>query len=412
MKIPKGLQRIEWLIAIFLIALSTQVFAQDSIDWTEDALLHDGRVIKVELQATNTIDVSMPWPGYLSFKKSSLNTHRIEFKHPDTNERIVWKGVRHFYPMLLDIVDGTPYLVVFGRPTKDTTKIYGCPELPFIYLRYTAYKWTPVPVEQAPADLVNSNISTSRVWTGYRGRHFEVSDVAQVVREAEGESHQLQAKIPRTYEEWHTKYKNSARNERQFGDCRPPPRSLPDISLPKPTDAVLEVVESSDYALTTSDEYYKSHWAKKGPVNRSNCSMLFKIASRENVMLGELFVNDPTGMKRLPYTGPIPFPSGQMLEKRAERYCNDKFVWFVAEHEELGKTVISKYTDSGEFIYNVRIVNPKTADNNLSRLMVMDSITADNGYFYFFWDQSLPSVHGTPRQYWHRMTKFRFKEPT
>ena len=412
MKNPKGLQRIEWLIAVFFLALSTQVFAINSVDWTEDALLHDGRVIKVEFQATNTIDVSMPWPGYVNFQKSSFNKYQLEFKHPDTNKRIVWKGVRYFNPMLLDIVDGTPYLVVFGRPTKDTTEIYGCPELPYTYLRYTAYKWKPIPVEQAPASLVNSNLSTSGVWTGYEGRHFDVSDVARFVREAEGESRQMQGKIPKTYDEWHTAYKNSERNERKFGDCRPPSQPLPDISIPKPTDAVLEAVESSDYALTTSDEYYKSLWAKKGPVNRGNCSMLFKIADRENVMLGELFINDLTGMKRHPYTGPIPVPSGRILENRTERYCNDKFVWFVAEHEELGKTVITKYTSSGDFLYNVRIVNPKTADNNLSRSMVLDSITADNGYFHFFWDQSLPTVQGTPPQYWHRMTKFRFKEPT
>jgi hypothetical protein len=98
-----------------------------------------------------------------------------------------------------------------------------------------------------------------------------------------------------------------------------------------------------------------------------------------------------------------------MLENRAERYCDDKFVWFVAGHEERGKTIITKYAASGDFLYNIRIDDPKVTDNKLARSMVLDSITAENGYFYFYWVQSLPSP--TPMVYPNRMSKFRFREP-
>lgn len=106
-------------------------------------------------------------------------------------------------------------------------------------------------------------------------------------------------------------------------------------------------------------------------------------------MAGELFVNDQTGKKRLPYTGPIPFPTGRMLETRAERYCNDKFVWFVAELEEKGKTIFTKYTAAGDFMYSIRFVKPRTADNNFPGAMVVNSLAAEGGYVSFFWDQSL-----------------------
>jgi hypothetical protein len=365
----------------------------------------------VNRHASNSIEVRSLWPFTFYLQKSNFDQQRIEFRHPDTQEHIVWQGERYFLPVLIDIVERTPYVVVYGRPDKKTEEIYGCPELPYIYLQYTDNSWRPVPVERAPRELLNANLSVYDIRSN-DGRHLSREDVGRDVKFFERQSDgQVQTKIPRTYDEWHTKYKNSARNERRFGDCRLPPQPLPDIPLPKPTDADLEMVESYDYVVATSDEYYKSLSEKTGHITRDKCSMLFKAADRENVMLGELFVNDPTGLKKLPYTGPIPFPSGRMLEKRAERYCNDKFVWFVAEHEEVGKTVITKYNLSGDFLYNVRINNPNTADNNLARQMVLDSMTTNDGYVQFFWQQSLPTVQGPPTKYWHRMTKFRFKEP-
>ena len=100
-----------------------------------------------------------------------------------------------------------------------------------------------------------------------------------------------------------------------------------------------------------------------------------------------------------------------MLESRAERYCDDKFVWFVAGHEERGKTIITKYTASGDLLYNIRMDDPKVSDNKLARSMVLDSIMTENGYFYFYWVQSLPTLSNSTMAYPNRMTKFRFREP-
>ena len=128
-------------------------------------------------------------------------------------------------------------------------------------------------------------------------------------------------------------------------------------------------------------------------------------------MQGELFINDPTGNIRLPYSGPAPFPSGNPFGRRVERYCDDKFVWFIAGHEERGKTILTKYTASGKILYNIRMDDPKTADNNLARRLVLGSITAENGHVCFYWEQSLPLSTDSPQRYPIRMTKFRFLEP-
>jgi hypothetical protein len=376
-------------------------------------VLHDGRKIKLEREVDYTFQFISGDEASMHLFASWPDKFWLKFKHPDTQESIKWQGEQYFNPVLLDVVDGVPYLVVMGSPSKDNEKIYGCPELPYIYLKYEPGffgKWLPIPVEAAPRVLRNSNLSPE--YPDNRQKHLSVEDVQRLMYRYEGTStHNFQRAIPRTYEEWNYSYKNSRRNERRRGDCRPPLKPLPDVPLPKPVEIELETVESKDYIVKGADEYYKSLWEMKGSITRANCSMLFTPPNPENLMLGERFVNDSTGSKRLPYSGPTPYPSGRMLETRTERYCNDKFIWFVGGHEELGKTVITKYTISGDLAYNIRMDNPEIADNKLARNMVLDSISEEGGYFYFYWVQSLPKSNDPAMGYPNRMTKFRFREP-
>lgn len=221
----------------------------------------------------------------------------------------------------------------------------------------------------------------------------------------------MQAIIPRSYDEWHTSFKNSARNERFGDDCRPPPQPLPDIDIPEPTDIPLEEIETYYFDEPGSREHYQSIRRMPRAISRANCSSLFKLADKDNTMLGERFVKDPTGNKRLPYTGPIPVPTGQMLEQRTWRYCSEKFVWFVAEREEVGKTMITKYSVTGDVQYNVRITNPDTAGIKLISKMVLDSVSAEDGHLYFYWERVRSAGQAKTVKYRDSITRFRFKEP-
>ena len=364
---------------------------------TEDISLHDGRHIKVEriVQWTTEFKILDPFfgmPIMPRFEKSGPDTFSIKFKHPDTQETITWQGEQHYRPVLLDIVGGVPYLVVNGQISKKTESIYGCPELPYFYLKYESGffgKWVPVPVEKAPDVLRISNLPQgSRNDGGF-----------------------FQKKIPRTYEDWNYQYKNEHRNERKVWDCRPPLQPLPDVLLPKPLDVELETVESTVYIVKSSNEYYKYLLERKGTATRANCTTLFRPPQPENLMLGERFVKDSTGNKRLPYSGPSPLQL-RMLEARAERYCDDKFVWFVAGHEEVGKTIITKYSTSGDFLYNIRISNPSNADGGkFAGKMVLDSLTTENNFFNFYWNQDIKRPDDRSLEYPNRMLKFRFREP-
>ncbi|MBS0311858.1 MAG: hypothetical protein JSR88_11030 [Proteobacteria bacterium] len=387
--------RIASLLLLCTVCATAMDFTSRTEGEIKDVALHDGRHIAVDqtIQWKTEFRIFHPIIGIAPrFETTGPDTFHLKFKHPDTQETITWQGELYYTPVLLDIVDGIPYLVVLGRVNKETESIYGCPELPYSYLKYDPGffgKWVPVPVEKAPGVLRESNLSLpSRNDGGF-----------------------FQRTIPRTYEEWHYEFKNNYRNERKQGDCRPPLQPLPDVPLPKPVDIELETVESTIYILKSSDEYYKYLSERKGTITRANCFALFRPPKPENLMLGERFVKDPTGSKRLPYSGPSPLPLG-MLETRAERYCDDEFVWFVAGHEELGKTIITKYSITGDFIYNIRISNPKNTDGRrFAGKMVLDSLTTENNFFYFYWNQDIKRSDDQSLEYPNRMLKFRFREP-
>ena len=402
---------IAWLIKIVSLLASVNVFAT-TINWQEDAVLHDGRVIAVSLQVSDRIynaSISILAPFY--FKRTNLNIYRLEFRHPDTGQRIVWEGLPNFKPLLVDFVDSKPYLVVFGRPDKDTASIYGCPELPYIYLRYDGFDWKHVSVDQAPAELLNSNISTYLVWSGYEGRHLSAEEVAAGIENTERQSGgHVQGKIPRTYDEWRKENKDSDRNERLFGDCRPPPSGPQDVSIPIPLDVELQLVETIDIDDPTS--FATSLRLKPSAQSRKNCDSVFRVADPYNRMLGRRFTNDPSGAKVVPYAGPSPFKDFRLVDTRTFTYCDGDYIWFVASKEEPGKIHITKYTYTGDFIYNVRFTAPRTVENDLYREMVIDTVKIEDGSFTFYWKHSLPTPPNQSKIYPTRFSKFRFIEPS
>ena len=221
-------------------------FTSHTEDWSEDVALHNGRLVRVEREEywTTQLHFTDPFFGLPTvpyFRRQGADRYWLKFEHPDTRETIRWQGERYYKPLLLDIVDGVPYLVVFGGPNKSTEKIYGCPELLYVFLKHEKgiwRQWTPIPVETAPQVLRNANLSPNPA--SRFQPHLSTSDVQRnlVQHERQSDSH-FQRSIPRNYDEWNSSYKNSHRNERKVGDCRPPLQPLPDVPLPKPVDVEL-----------------------------------------------------------------------------------------------------------------------------------------------------------------------------
>lgn len=130
-------------------------FGGDS--WQEEVLLHDGRKIVVEryVQRGGRHEIG---------QKGAYVEQTLAFKLPDSNQTVEWKdslspdlGTASFLPMLLDIAEGTPYLVVYPMGCLSYNK-WGRPNPPYVVFKYDAKTWQRIPLESLPLELKTPNL--------------------------------------------------------------------------------------------------------------------------------------------------------------------------------------------------------------------------------------------------------------
>lgn len=360
--------------------------ASSEDSYMEDVVLHDGRHLKVErtVKKVTEFRIRDPFFGLLPFfpRTEVVGTEfSLSFQHPDTHEKIVWKGKPNYKPLLLGVVDRVPYLVISGETSRATESIYGCPELPYFYLKYESGffgNWSPVSVEKAPDVLRKSNIS----------------------QPTENDGGYIQQVIPRTYEEWNYRQKNERLNERKFWDCRPPRAPLPQVVLPKAIEGLPEIIESIDYApdrTVTGNDWSSLVFDKK---REGECKKLFRPTDQNDHMQGQRFVNDNTGSKPAPYSKTAQFNMGV-------RVICDEHVWFVTHQEEPGKIVISRFTVTGDLMYRTSFKNPDQIPG-FDGYIRIPTLRSEGGYLYFDWH-----YFRTTNREWHikRWLKMRMREP-
>lgn len=372
--------------------------------WSEDVVLQDGRRIKVEREVSYTFKHSIGDAGSgFSVFKNKLSNHHLQFKNPDTGRIIDWQGDSLFAPVLLDLIDGVPYLVLSARPTKETERIYGCTELPFVYLQYdtdSQVKWRTVPEDRAPRALKRVNLSFAE--ENKLKVHLSVEEVQETITQKEKSSGRfIQRDIPRDYSEWRYQYKNSYRNERRRDDCRPPRAPLPQMALPIPIEGSPEILETTDYTpdrITIGDDWSGFVFDKK---REGACKSLFRPTDPDDYMQGQRFVKDSSGNKPAPYSRTVQFNMGVRV------LCDDENVWFVTHQEDPGKIVISKFTVTGDLVFRTSFRNPERVDGFTGYIRV-PSLRSEGGYLYFDW----LDFRNSNRE-WHikRCLKMRMKEP-
>lgn len=407
MKFSRIIFRSVYLFFLLQLAIAGQAFAYERVNWKDESMIHDGRLLDVERQASNSLNFELYWllPPIFRFQPSNFDEHRIEFRHPDTKERVIWSGERHFTPVRIDIIDGTPYLVIYGRPDKKTEKIYGCPELPYIYLKYQRNlllsKWITISVEEAPKQLLKGNLSVYD-FRSKNGRAFKWKDVERDVKFFEGQSYgQMQETIPRSYDEWHTKFKNSALNERMPGDCRPPRAPLPEAVLPTAIEGKPELLETTNYTpdrIAIGEEWTDFVFDSK---REGACKNLFRPTDPNDSMQGQRFVKDSSGKKPAPYSRAAQFNMGVRV------LCDDDDVWFITHQEVPGNIVISKFSVTGDLVFRTSFRNPDGVEGFVGYIRI-PSLRSEGGYLYFDW-LDFRDIN----QKWHikRWLKMRIKEP-
>lgn len=274
-------------ILALLTLFATCSVAMSAESTVEDIALHDGRHLKVERSAYRPTHFKIldPFFGLPIAPRTDIGgtVYSLEFTHPDTQKTISWKGEEYYTPVLLDIVDGTPYLIINGFTSKETETKYGCPELPYFYLKYESGffgKWVPVPMEKAPDVLRISNLSQER----------------------RNDGGFFQKDIPRTYEEWHYQYKNEHLNERKFGDCRPPRAPLSQVVLSAAIEGTPEILETINYTPDRIAIGYQWTGFVFDLKREGECKKLFRPTDPNDYMQGQRFIKDSTGKKPAPYS--------------------------------------------------------------------------------------------------------------
>lgn len=360
--------------------MTASALATQTNSWDEEVLLHDGRLIIINREVGHTLQVFSGDGGSPGFMKSWPDKFWLKFKNPDTHETIKWQGEQYFNPVLLDIIDSVPYLVVRGRPDKETEKIYGCPELPFIYLKYETGlfgKWVPIPVENAPKILQNMNLSP-RYPTHFANDSIHNYETRKSVLENIGFNGQrwTSGEIPTSYDDWDDPYKESYRYERRQNDCRQPamgPKATPKFQAARQSiyDAELKAetvnatIESysNDTEIITRDDYLRIRggWTGYGYLNSSCNTIVSSIQPiREFLDKGgwryngfQLLLNSGDEIPLQKYS--IPTFKAPVIPNIVT--CRDNIIYVISRMSK-EKLLIKRLKSSGEVIDALNIILP------------------------------------------------------
>lgn len=165
------------LLTLAMVACAGVPGLNTNTHWKEEVVLHDGKVVVVErffnLGGYPTID---------SHNRSPLD-QTITFTLPETNKRISWKTEyknnttepNSLGPLLLDVVDGIPYLATSPAGCIAYNK-WARPNPPYVLFKYVNDAWERIPLEEFPAVLIKANLMSKPDSRGIKS-YYTVEEV-------------------------------------------------------------------------------------------------------------------------------------------------------------------------------------------------------------------------------------------
>jgi hypothetical protein len=153
------LQRITKLGLILMMGVSMSADAGlfSGTSWKEEVLLHDGSkiIVKRTVERGGRHEIGQQPP----IKEQSLT-----FALPATNERITWKsefsadiGLADFQPLLLDIFQGSAYVVTHPVGCLSYNK-WGRPNPPYVIFKYQNKTWQRITIQELPTEFKTPNL--------------------------------------------------------------------------------------------------------------------------------------------------------------------------------------------------------------------------------------------------------------
>jgi hypothetical protein len=145
------------MMKLGLILLLGASISACSTSWKEEVQLHDGSkiIVKRSVERGGRHELGQQPP----IKEQDFN-----FTLPTTNELIVWKsafsedvGLADFMPMLVDIVQGSAYVVTAPVGCLSYNK-WGRPNPPYVAFKYEGKEWKRIPLQELPAVITTPNL--------------------------------------------------------------------------------------------------------------------------------------------------------------------------------------------------------------------------------------------------------------
>ena len=356
------------------------------------AQLHDGNTLEVTRRETLSFG-----DGPLSdaFQKQP-HFHELAAVIPGSRSELRWKGPYEMIPVMLDFVAGVPYLVIMQNSTFADMKSYGCPAIPFVFLRYerTESTWRQIQPESMPAALTRANLSGGDNNLGQQRDHWQsAAQIADANALLERMSNGFFATtIPRDFASWKFANKEAERHRHFKDGCHVAQPTVDSLLSRLPSqDVALEVLESTDLRpeqVMSSGAWEKAAWDAE---RATRCNGFVK--PEYEGASAEVFIKDPSGLKRAPSPG--------------FGICEPDALWLGNYVPGKNIVVLSKYLPTGERVYTISFKEPDALPGHLGSLMGPTFKSMD-GYLTFDWWDS--NQEGDERHVIRRM-KVRLKEP-
>jgi hypothetical protein len=160
------MNKLKWLLrAILTLAAMGGIgmnahaglFGLGGTSWKEEVLLHDGSKIIVErsVERGGRHEIG---------QKPPIKEQSLSFTPHGASKPVTWEdrysedvGGANFLPMLLDVINGTPYLVTNPMGCLSYNK-WGRPNPPYVIFKHDGTAWQRIPLQELPAKITTPNL--------------------------------------------------------------------------------------------------------------------------------------------------------------------------------------------------------------------------------------------------------------
>lgn len=396
--------RLQGLLVVIAISIGATACEADR-HWTEEALLHDGRTTEVQ----RTVSFHMGGGELSQAFTEWPDQYKLSATNPNTRKNVDWHGERNFNPILIDFLGSNAYLVFVQNGISANLKQYGCPEIPYVFLRQREGErtWTQIAASEVPPRMLNANLSFSYEWTQGRLTKDEVERINKASENAT--SNHMTRAIPINFSTWKSTHKNAYRVGHYRDGCREVVPSNVDPSHPQSIGqpSVLGSLETIASVTHSPERVIESDSGGTGPDWRTiswdnelamKCNGFVKRvgdeSDRPELRGWLLFTHDATGQKKARDTSQI--------------FCDDSSLWFSDYVAERNRVVLTKFALNGDFVYRLSVAKPEVA-GDFPGFVLQPTFRSEAGYLYFEWWNARQSG----RQWLvKRAMKVRLREPS